>query len=416
MKKAAWVFAVLIFTLFCVFASADTLVLPSDLQKIESKAFSGINAEYVIFPSGITEIADDAFEGASFVGTGDAGGYAQEWCVNHGFRFESPGVKKVGIAMPTKDLYRWMQDGENLREKLEAAGFEAELQYASNDVPTQESQIEAMIDHGCEAIVIAAIDNFSLDTVLSRAKEQGISIIAYDRLIMESEAVDYYVTFDSYAVGALQGRYIRDALDLDNAQGPFSIEFTAGDPGDDNASVFFSGAMDVLRPYLEAGKLTARSGGTDFQEVSTQWWSPDNAQRRAESILTSFYAGSSVPDAWMCSNDSTATGVIRALEAGNKDKWPIITGQDCDIYNVRSIISGKQSMSVFKDTRILADRTVKMVMQILNGEAAEVNDTETFNNYRKNVPTFLCEPIVVDRSNYRILIEAGYYSEDILTD
>nr|MCR5399302.1 sugar-binding protein [Lachnospiraceae bacterium] len=209
---------------------------------------------------------------------------------------------KVGVAMPTKDLQRWNQDGANMEAELKAAGYEVDLQYASNDVQQQVSQIENMINGGCSVLVIASIDGDSLGTVLASAKEKGIPVIAYDRLIMNTDAVSYYATFDNYMVGTKQGEYIRDQLDLDNAAGPFNIELVTGDPGDNNAKFFFNGAMDVLNPYIDAGKLVVKSGQTKFDECATAEWSSANAQSRAENILSSFYADGSNLDAWMCSN------------------------------------------------------------------------------------------------------------------
>ena len=324
-------------------------------------------------------------------------------------------AEKVGVSMPTKDLQRWVQDGENMQKELEAAGFEVELQYASNDVPTQLNQVETMIDNGCNVIVISAIEGSSLGTALAKAKEKGIKVIAYDRLLMDSDAVDYYATFDNYMVGTVQGTYVKEKLDLDNAAGPFYIEFTAGDPGDNNAGYFFNGAFDVLKPYIESGKLVVRSGQTTFEQVATPTWKTDVAQKRADDILTAYYPNGEQLDVWLCSNDSTALGVTNALDNYTGEGWPIITGQDCDIANTKNMIAGKQSMSVFKDTRTLAARVVTMIKQILAGEEVEVNDTETYNNNVITVPSYLCEPVFADANNYKeLLIDSGYYTEDQL--
>ena len=323
--------------------------------------------------------------------------------------------EKVGVSMPTKDLQRWVQDGENMEKELKAAGFEVELQYASNDVPTQLNQVETMVDNGCSVIVISAIEGSSLGTALAKAKEKGIKIIAYDRLLMDSDAVDYYATFDNYMVGTVQGNYVKEKLDLDNAEGPFYIEFTAGDPGDNNAGYFFNGAFDVLKPYIDSGKLVVRSGQTAFEQVATPTWKTDVAQKRADDILTAYYANGEQLDVWLCSNDSTALGVTNALDNYTGEGWPIITGQDCDIANTKNMIAGKQAMSVFKDTRTLAARVVTMIKQILAGEEVEVNDTETYNNNVITVPSYLCEPVFADANNYKeLLIDSGYYTEDQL--
>ena len=325
------------------------------------------------------------------------------------------GAKKVGVAMPTKDLQRWNQDGANMESELKAAGYEVDLQYASNDVATQVSQIENMINGGCSVLVIASIDGESLGTVLETAKAKGVKVIAYDRLIMNTDAVSYYATFDNYKVGTIQGQYVIDKLDLNNAAGPFNIEFTTGDPGDNNANFFYSGAMDLLKPFIEAGKLNVVSGQTEFADVATASWATENAQSRAENILSSYYADGTELDVWLCSNDSTAMGVENALAANYTGKYPIITGQDCDIENTKAMIAGKQAMSIFKDTRTLASQVVKMVGQILTNSTVDVNDTTTYDNGTGVIPSFLCEPVFADVNNYKeLLIDSGYYTEDQL--
>ena len=322
--------------------------------------------------------------------------------------------EKVGVSMPTKDLQRWNQDGENMKNLLEEAGYEVDLQFASNDVQQQLNQVTNMINNGAKVVIISAVEGSSLGSALDLAKEKGVTVIAYDRLLMESDAVSYYATFDNYKVGTVQGTYIKEALDLDNAAGPFNLEVTAGDPGDNNALYFYQGAIDVLKPYIDAGKLVVKSGQLEFADVATPTWKTEVAQNRATSVLANYADGSDI-DAWLCSNDSTALGVINALEDNYDGKWPIITGQDCDKSNVKKMIEGKQSMSVFKDTRTLAAQVVKMVGQILKGEEVDVNDNETYNNNVIVVPSFLCAPVFADANNYKeLLIDSGYYTEDQL--
>ncbi len=324
-------------------------------------------------------------------------------------------AEKVGVSMPTKDLQRWNQDGDNMQKQLEAAGYEVDLQYASNDVQQQLNQVTNMINNGCTVVVIAAIEGSSLGSALDLAKEKGVVVFAYDRLLMDSDAVSYYATFDNYMVGTKQGTYIKEALDLDNAEGPFVMEVTAGDPGDNNARYFYQGAIDVLQPYVDAGKIVVKSGQYAFEDVATPSWKTETSQTRAEAILDANYADGSNIDIWLCSNDSTALGVANALDAKYDGEWPIITGQDCDIANVKNMIAGKQSMSVFKDTRTLAAQVVKMVGQVLAGETVDVNDTETYNNNVITVPSFLCSPVFADVNNYEaLLIESGYYTADQL--
>ena len=323
--------------------------------------------------------------------------------------------RKIGVAMPAKELQRWNQDGANMKKELEEAGYTVDLQYASNDIATQVSQVENMINSGCKVLVIASIEGDSLDTVLAQAKEKGIKVIAYDRLIMNSDAVSYYATFDNYMVGTRQGEYIEEQLDLKSGKGPYNIELVTGDPGDNNARYFFGGAMDVLQKYIDGGQLIVQSGQTSFETVATANWSTEAAQARFDSIIAAFYANGTNLDAVLCSNDSVALGVTNSLEANYTGAWPIITGQDCDIVNVKNMIAGKQAMSIFKDTRTLASKVVEMVDAIMENREAPVNDTTTYNNGIIVVPSYLCEPVFADKDNYKeLLVNSGYYTEDQL--
>ena len=328
---------------------------------------------------------------------------------------EAPASKLVGVSMPTKDLQRWNQDGSNMEKELKAAGYEVDLQYAANDIPTQVSQVENMIANGCQVLVVASIDGDSLGTVLAQAKEKGIPVIAYDRLIMNSDAVTYYATFDNWLVGVKQGEFIENALDLKNADGPFNIEFITGDPGDNNINFFFDGAMSILTPYLESGKLVCPSGQTEKAAVATANWATDAAQARFENILSSYYADGTQLDAVLCSNDSTSLGVQNALKANYTGKWPVLTGQDCDVLSTISMLEGTQSMSVFKDTRTLAAQVVKMVTAILEGTEPEINDTETYDNGTGVIPSYLCEPVAATPDMIQeLLVDSGYYTAEEL--
>lgn len=323
------------------------------------------------------------------------------------------GGNLVGVAMPTKDLQRWNQDGENMKAQLEEAGYTVDLQYAANDIPTQVSQIENMIANGCEALVIASIDGEALGTVLDQAKAADIPVIAYDRLIMNSDAISYYATFDNWDVGVKQGEYIVEALDLENAgDKTYNIEYITGDPGDNNINFFFDGAISVLQPYIDAGTLVCPSGQTEKQTVATANWATDAAQARFENILASYYSDGTQLDVVLASNDSTALGVANALASSYTGNYPILTGQDCDIANVKNIVAGKQSMSVFKDTRDLASKTVEMVDALMKGTEPPINDTETYDNGTGVIPSYLCEPKNCTIDNYQeLLIDSGYYTE-----
>jgi putative multiple sugar transport system substrate-binding protein len=326
---------------------------------------------------------------------------------------------KVGVSMPTKSLQRWNEDGEYLQAQFEAAGYEVELQYAGdNDVPTQVAQLENMILNGCTVLVITAIEATSLGTVLATAKDMGIKVVCHDRIIMDTDAVDYYATFDNFQVGEIQGQYVVDTLGLADGAGPFNIEFIAGDPGDNNAGYFFNGAMSKVQQYLDNGQLICVSGQTTFDQVATPKWTTATAQARMDDIIAAYYAGGTPLDVVLCSNDSTAQGATNALVAAGFEagkNFPIITGQDCDIASVKNILKGTQSMSIFKDTRILAARTVTIVNSILAGEEVETN--ATVNNRVFDVPTYYCTPLFADINNYEaLLIDTGYYTADELAD
>jgi putative multiple sugar transport system substrate-binding protein len=325
----------------------------------------------------------------------------------------------IGVAMPTQSLQRWNQDGANMKKQLEEKGYKVDLQYANNDVNTQIQQLENMITKGCKILVIASIDGSALTEVLRKAAENKVKVIAYDRLLMNSEHVDYYATFDNFQVGVIQGRYIEEKLGLKENAGPFNVELFAGSPDDNNALFFNGGAMSVLQPYIDAGKLVVPSGQTEFATIAIHGWDSADAQARMDNLITAYYADGKKLDAVLSPNDSLAIGIVTSLTNagyGTEEKpYPVITGQDCDKANVKAMLKGQQSMSIFKDTRTLAAKVVEMVEAIMKGEEAPVNDTKTYHNGVKIVPSFLCEPVYADINNYReLLIDSGYYTEEDL--
>ena len=324
----------------------------------------------------------------------------------------------IGIAMPTKSSERWVHDGNNMKAEFEKRGYRVDLQYAEDIVENQISQLENMITKGVDLLVIASIDGESLTNVLDKAAKEGIPVIAYDRLIRKSEHVSYYATFDNFKVGVLQASYIEKALDLKSGAGPFNIELFAGSPDDNNAYFFFDGAMSVLQPYIDNGQLVVRSGQTDFDQVATLRWDGATAQARMDNLLSAFYTTERV-DAVLSPYDGISIGVISSLKGvgyGSADKpMPVITGQDAELASVKSIIAGEQTSTVFKDTRELAKKAVEMAEAVLKGEEPDVNDTTTYHNGVKVVPSYLLEPVSVDISNYKeVLIDSGYYTEDQL--
>ena len=326
--------------------------------------------------------------------------------------------KIVGVSMPSKDEPRWIQDGENIVRQLQAKGYEVDMQNAEANAELQISQIEAMIEKNCSVLVIVAHDGSSLTEVLQKAVDKKIKIIAYDRLIMDTPNVDYYVTFNNFDVGVMQGDYIETALNLKDTDGPYNIEIFAGSPKDNNSKFFYNGAMSILQPYIDSGKLVVRSGQSGFDETAIMDWEYAAAQQRMSGLLQNYYSDGTELHAILSPNDGLAMGIINALkEIGyGKDKpFPIITGQDCVPSNVVAMINGEQSMSVFKDTRSLASKTVEMIDDIVVRKKAATNDSKTYDNGVKIVPTYICSPIFADKDNYkRILIDSGYYDESDL--
>lgn len=327
-------------------------------------------------------------------------------------------TKLVGISMPTKTSTRWISDGESMVKEFEAMGYETDLQFADDDIPNQLAQIENMITKGADVLVIAAIDGSTLTDALAKAKEAGVLVIAYDRLLVNSENVDYYATFDNFGVGVIMGSQIEEGLDLKNAEGPFNIELFGGSPDDTNAFYFYDGAMSVLQPYIDSGKLVVQSGQTGMDKVSTLRWDGIVAQARMENLLSAFYTDKRV-DAVLSPYDGLSIGIISALKSvgyGTADQpMPVITGQDAEIASVKAMIAGEQTYTVFKDTRELAKQTAAMVDAALKGQEVPINDTKTYDNGVKIVPSYLLTPFSVDVTNYeKYLVESGYYTADQL--
>jgi putative multiple sugar transport system substrate-binding protein len=326
--------------------------------------------------------------------------------------------------MPTNSLERWNRDGAYLEEQFKAAGYDTILKYSDNDYVQQNTDIQSMISEGVDLLLITAVDGDSLSQTLAEATEKGIPVVAYDRLIMNTDAVTVYVSFDNYTVGTLQGQFVVDKLDLENTEDTFNIEFTAGDPADNNAGYFFGGAYDVVSPYIEAGKLNVVSGQTTFEQVATEQWATDAALDRFQTILASYYGDGTQLDVALCSNDSTALGVAQAITndyAGSNA--PIVTGQDGDIANLRNIVDGIQTMTVYKNVADEAAVTLDVAKAILAGDTLDDSllanlsaeaafDTESYNNGVAVIPSYLLVPWVVTADNLDQLVETGLYKWD----
>ncbi|TFD13391.1 sugar ABC transporter substrate-binding protein [Cryobacterium sp. TMT1-2-2] len=327
----------------------------------------------------------------------------------------------VGVAMPTKTSERWIKDGDAVKADLEALGYKVDLEYADDKIPTQVQQISNMLTKGAKILIIASIDGTALSDQLDQAGKSGVKVIAYDRLINGNKNVDYYTTFDNFKVGVdqasslLTGLGILDASGKDTSEaGPFNVELFAGSPDDNNATFFFNGAMETLQPYIDKGVLNVKSGQTGFTQVATLRWDPSTAQKRMQNLIASTYSDGSKVDGVLSPYDGLSIGIISALTSSgySADALPVITGQDAEAASVKSIISGQQYSTIYKDTRQLGKEAVKMADDILNGKTPEVNDTKSYNNKVKDVPTFLFQPTVVTIDNYKeVLVDSGYYTE-----
>ena len=332
----------------------------------------------------------------------------------------------IGIAMPTKSLERWNRDGSYLKEQFETAGYGVELKYSDNDVEQQNNDIAAMIADGVDLLIVAAIDGDFLSNVLGDAKDAGIPVISYDRLIMNTDAISYYVSFDNYTVGTLQGQFVIDqlGLDLNDTSKTYNIEFTAGDPADNNAGYFFNGAFDTLKDYIDAGILNVVSGKTTFEQVATPSWSTDTALENMQNTLASYYSDGTVLDVALCSNDSTALGVAQAITSDYAGtNAPLVTGQDGDIANLRNIVDGIQTMTVYKNVANEAIVTLELAKAMLAGETPDASlidtfgidcayDTSSYDNGTGIIPSYLLVPSVITKDNLQELVDTGLYAWD----
>lgn len=333
----------------------------------------------------------------------------------------------VGVAMPTTTSLRWIEDGDNLKAQLEALGYQVDLQYAENDVPTQVDQLQSMIDAGADLLVVGSIDGTALTDQLAQAADAGIPVIAYDRLIRESPDVDYYATFDNFRVGTQQATSLLQGLGvLDEAgeptgeQGPYTVEVFAGSSDDNNATVFYEGAFSVLQPYLDSGVLEVPSGETDFATIAIEAWDAKVGGERMTRLLDSVYSGTDlVIDGVLSPYDGISIAIIDVLKGAGYGTaarpLPVVVGQDAEAPSIKSVIAGEQYSSIYKDTRQLAEVTVAMGDALLKGTAPEVNDVTSYDNGVTTVPTYLLAPVVVTATNYEsLLVGGGYYTEEDL--
>ena len=319
-----------------------------------------------------------------------------------------PKDSSIGVALPQKTSENWVLAEKLFNDGLSEAGFKPDVQFANGGVSEQQNQISAMITKGAKVIIVGAIDGAQLGTQLKQAKDAGATIIAYDRLLLNTENVDYYVANDNFKVGELQGKALLDGMKAKKPEGPYNIELFAGSPDDANAKVFFDGAMSVLQPKIDDGTLKVLSGQKSFEQAVTQGWKAENAQRRADTLLTGSYTSASL-DGVLSPNDTLARAVLTAVKAAGKP-LPVVTGQDSEVESVKSIMAGEQYSTINKDTRKLVEHSIVMVKDIQAGKTPEINDDKSYNNKVKTVPAYLLEPVIVTKEN----VKTAYVDDPVL--
>ena len=332
-------------------------------------------------------------EGSTTTTSGAAGGFAKD--------------SMIGVALPQKTSENWVLAEQLFKDGLTEAGFKSDVQFANGGVSEQQNQIQAMVTKGAKVIIVGAIDGSQLGTQLEAAKAAGATIIAYDRLVKNTTAVDYYVAYDNFKVGELQGTALLEGLKArKGGSGPYNVELIAGSPDDANSQVFFDGAMSVLKPEIDKGTLVVKSGQTSFQQVSTQGWKAENAQKRMDTIMSSTYSGATELHGILSPNDTLARAAMTSVKAAGKDV-PVVTGQDSEVESVKSIMAGEQYSTIYKDTTALVEHSIKMVNDLQSGKTPEVNDDKSYDNGNKVVPAYLLEPKIVTKET-----AADIYKDD----
>jgi putative multiple sugar transport system substrate-binding protein len=314
----------------------------------------------------------------------------------------------IGVALPQKTSENWVLAEKLFNDGLTGAGFKADVQFANGGVSEQQNQISAMVTKGVKVLIVGAIDGSQLGTQLKQAKDAGATVIAYDRLVKNTDAVDYYVAYDNFKVGELQGQALLDGMKAKKASGPYNIELFAGSPDDANAKVFFDGAMSVLKPKIDDGTLKVLSGQKAFEQAVTQGWKDSEAQKRMETLLSGSYTSANV-DGVLSPNDNLARAVLRAVKAAGKP-LPVVTGQDSEVESVKSIMAGEQYSTINKDTRKLVEHAITMVKDLQAGKQLEINDPDSYNNGVKTVPAYLLPPVIVTKEN----VKTAYVDDPVL--
>lgn len=333
----------------------------------------------------------------------------------------------IGVSLPNRATERWIADGDTIKAFLEAQGYTVDLQYASDDIPTQVTQVEAMINAGAEALIVAPIDGTTLSGVLEPLAGTDFPVIAYDRLIRNSAEVDYFVTFDQSTVGQQQAWTFLEGLGLTTLdgtavdtppEGPFSIELFAGPVDDAESTVFFDGALAVLQPYLDAGTIVIGSGQSDLNAASTKGWDAAAAETRMTAILGEHYSADEQLHGVLSPLDSISRGIAAALTAAGHapgEGWPVITGGGAELDSLKAILAGEQYATIFTDTRELAEAAGNLAIAGLTGATPTVTDEETYDNGVMIVPTLLLHSRPVTGDNLeRVLVDSGYWAAEDL--
>ncbi|OII29559.1 sugar ABC transporter substrate-binding protein [Curtobacterium sp. MMLR14_010] len=306
----------------------------------------------------------------------------------------------IGVALPAKTSQNWVLAGAAFKKSIEDAGFKADIQYAnaSSPVPDQQSQISGMITKGAKAVIIGAADGSQLTSQVKSAKSSGAVVIAWDRNILNTKNVDYYVAFNNYKVGQLQANALLKGLKEKGGNGPYNVELFAGSADDANATVFFNGAMNVLQPKIDDGTLKVVSGQTTFQKVQTKGWLAQNAQSRMTDLISQYYSGDTKLDGVLSPNDTLARAILTATKAAGKDN-PVVTGQDSETASIPLIMDGTQYSTIYKNTTDEAQAAIDLVSDIADGKTPKTTKDKNNDNGVKVVPAVELTPVLVTKDN-----------------
>lgn len=321
----------------------------------------------------------------------------------------------IGIALPTQELARCLKDQEYLTQFLNERGYDVDVQFSKGDAATQVAQIENMITNGVVGIICSPWDGSAVTPAVDAAHNAGVPFIAYDALILNTPYIEYYAADNLRGIGALQAQFIVDTLGLDDSDESHTLELFGGDFGDANAPLFFEGAMNILTPYIESGKLVVKSGQMEFNVVATTEWDGAKAQSRMDAILSTYYLDEPV-DAVLSQNDDLAAGVISACKSAGYGTeampLPITTGQDCTASAVKSILAGEQSMTVLKNIKQLAYNGAYIIDCLVQGQTPEIENPVIYNNGSVDVKASAVEPMVLTADKVQeLVIDSGYYTK-----